>query len=376
MKISKYIKFNKLLSTLKLSSVLAVALVIVASFSFGGVKFVKAQSLQEQIDELKQKNAENNNNVMRLKDVATSYQDAIKKLEEEIAEKQRSIEVSKKRQADLEKQILQAENELKSQKELLAKNIRAMYVEGDISTLEMLASSNDLSEFVDKQQYRNSVKNKIIDTVARVNDLKHQLKGQKEQVEVEIKEQNNSRIALAESKNEQTNLLAMNQDQQSEFNAQTKANEAKIAEFKKKQEEEARRLFSGKLVSQGSVKQGDVLGYVGTTGLSTGPHLHLEAIAGSGCGDLRNPANYIANGSWIRPVEGGYISQEFGNPDSMYRCGVHAGMDIAGVSGRPIKAVADGEIVVNCKGYCGGYGNSVVIRHSNGIMSRYAHMRD
>lgn len=376
MKISKYIKFNKLLSTLKLSSVLAVALVIVASFSFGGVKFVKAQSLQEQIDELKQKNAENNNNVMRLKDVATSYQDAIKKLEEEIAEKQRSIEVSKKRQADLEKQILQAENELKSQKELLAKNIRAMYVEGDISTLEMLASSNDLSEFVDKQQYRNSVKNKIIDTVARVNDLRHQLKGQKEQVEVEIKEQNNSRIALAESKNEQTNLLAMNQDQQSEFNAQTKANEAKIAEFKKKQEEEARRLFSGKLVSQGSVKQGDVLGYVGTTGLSTGPHLHLEAIAGSGCGDLRNPANYIANGSWIRPVEGGYISQEFGNPDSMYRCGVHAGMDIAGVSGRPIKAVADGEIVVNCKGYCGGYGNSVVIRHSNGIMSRYAHMRD
>lgn len=376
MKISKYIKFNKLLSTLKLSSVLAVALVIVASFSFGGVKFVKAQSLQEQIDELKQKNAENNNNVMRLKDVATSYQDAIKKLEEEIAEKQRSIEVSKKRQADLEKQILQAENELKSQKELLAKNIRAMYVEGDISTLEMLASSNDLSEFVDKQQYRNSVKNKIIDTVARVNDLKHQLKGQKEQVEVEIKEQNNSRIALAESKNEQTNLLAMNQDQQSEFNAQTKANEAKIAEFKKKQEEEARRLFSGKLVSQGSVKQGDVLGYVGTTGLSTGPHLHLEAIAGSGCGDLRNPANYIANGSWIRPVEGGYISQEFGNPDSMYRCGVHAGMDIAGVSGRPIKAVADGEIVVNCKGYCGGYGNSVVVRHSNGIMSRYAHMRD
>lgn len=376
MKISKYIQFNKLLSTLKLSSVLAVALVIVASFSFGGVKFVKAQSLQEQIDELKQKNAENNNNVMRLKDVATSYQDAIKKLEEEIAEKQRSIEVSKKRQADLEKQILQAENELKSQKELLAKNIRAMYVEGDISTLEMLASSNDLSEFVDKQQYRNSVKNKIIDTVARVNDLKHQLKGQKEQVEVEIKEQNNSRIALAESKNEQTNLLAMNQDQQSEFNAQTKANEAKIAEFKKKQEEEARRLFSGKLVSQGSVKQGDVLGYVGTTGLSTGPHLHLEAIAGSGCGDLRNPANYIANGSWIRPVEGGYISQEFGNPDSMYRCGVHAGMDIAGVSGRPIKAVADGEIVVNCKGYCGGYGNSVVVRHSNGIMSRYAHMRD
>lgn len=376
MKISKYIKFNKLLSTLKLSSVLAVALVIVASFSFGGVKFVKAQSLQEQIDELKQKNAENNNNVMRLKDVATSYQDAIKKLEEEIAEKQRSIEVSKKRQADLEKQILQAENELKSQKELLAKNIRAMYVEGDISTLEMLASSNDLSEFVDKQQYRNSVKNKIIDTVARVNDLRHQLKGQKEQVEVEIKEQNNSRIALAESKNEQTNLLAMNQDQQSEFNAQTKANEAKIAEFKKKQEEEARRLFSGKLVSQGSVKQGDVLGYVGTTGLSTGPHLHLEAIAGSGCGDLRNPANYIANGSWIRPVEGGYISQEFGNPDSMYRCGVHAGMDIAGVSGRPIKAVADGEIVVNCKGYCGGYGNSVVVRHSNGIMSRYAHMRD
>ena len=60
----------------------------------------------------------------------------------------------------------------------------------------------------------------------------------------------------------------------------------------------------------------------------------------------------------------------------MYRCGVHAGMDIAGVTGRPIRAVADGEIVVNCKGYCGGYGNSIVIRHPNGVMSRYAHMRE
>ncbi len=64
-----------------------------------------------------------------------------------------------------------------------------MYVEDDISTLEMLASSKDLSDFVDKQQYRNSVKNKIKLTLDRITELRHQLKGQKESLESTIKEQ-------------------------------------------------------------------------------------------------------------------------------------------------------------------------------------------
>ena len=51
---------------------------------------------------------------------------------------------------------------------------------------------------------------------------------------------------------------------------------------------------------------------------------------------------------------------------------MHTGIDYAAPSGTPIKAPADGEIVF--KGWKGGYGNTVMLQHSNGVETLYAHM--
>ncbi|MGI8618627.1 MAG: peptidoglycan DD-metalloendopeptidase family protein [Gemmatimonadaceae bacterium] len=51
----------------------------------------------------------------------------------------------------------------------------------------------------------------------------------------------------------------------------------------------------------------------------------------------------------------------------------HKGTDYAAASGTPVRAVGDGVVIF--AGRKGGYGNVIDIRHRNGYVSRYAHLR-
>ena len=52
----------------------------------------------------------------------------------------------------------------------------------------------------------------------------------------------------------------------------------------------------------------------------------------------------------------------------------HTGTDYAAPTGTPIRAIGDGVIVF--AGRKGGYGNVIDVRHRNGMVSRYGHMRN
>lgn len=64
----------------------------------------------------------------------------------------------------------------------------------------------------------------------------------------------------------------------------------------------------------------------------------------------------------------GYRSNPFGGRSTEF----HKGLDIKGNTGDPIKCTADG--IVTMAEYDGGYGNSVVINHQNGLTTRFGHM--
>ena len=81
------------------------------------------------------------------------------------------------------------------------------------------------------------------------------------------------------------------------------------------------------------------------------------------------PASAAAKGSgggMARPAAGS-ITSSFG-----IRWGrLHAGVDIANAPGTPIRAARDGTVIL--AGWNGGYGNSVVIDHGDGLSTLYAH---
>jgi surface antigen/peptidoglycan hydrolase CwlO-like protein len=229
-------------------AVAGIATGVIAFGSFSAIyssQPVYAQSIQEQINNLNDQNADIQSDVDQLVDEAADYKDAIQKFQTQINGLQTQIDKNTKEQQRLKAEMKKAEAELAEQKDLLGQNIRAMYVEGDMSTIEMLASSNDLSEYIDREQYRNSVKNKISETVTKINDLKKQLSEQKNKVDALLKEQNNQRAQLATSRAEQRKLLSYNESQQDGFNKKSKANQKRIAELMRQQAEQNARRYGG-----------------------------------------------------------------------------------------------------------------------------------
>ena len=204
-----------------------------------------ATNLQERINDLTQDNNQRADQIDDLTDEATSLEDKINKLQARINSIQAQINAHQAQIAKLEKQIAEAEKELEKQKGLLGTNIRAMYLEGDISTLEMLATSKDLSEFVDKQQYRNSVQSQIRETLDKINELKRDLSEKRVTVERRLQDQEDLYAEQNAKKTENARLLALNANQRNQLDSEIKQTSKKIEELKRQQALENLRLFGG-----------------------------------------------------------------------------------------------------------------------------------
>lgn len=241
-------KTKTMKTKLKLFSTRTVALVAALLLfvgTFGTYSFVLADRFDEQIKQLQADNAQKQSKVASLEVEADSLQGVIAGLQSQIDGLQKQIADNTAKSEALKVKIKEAEIELQRQRDLLGQNIKAMYLKGDISTLEMLASSKDISDFVDKQQYRNAVKDKIKTTLDKITELKLQLNAQKEEVDRLLKEQTTLKQQIATQKAEQNRLLNLNQAEQAAYNQQIQDNKGKISDLKRQQVLENIKLFGG-----------------------------------------------------------------------------------------------------------------------------------
>jgi murein DD-endopeptidase MepM/ murein hydrolase activator NlpD len=77
----------------------------------------------------------------------------------------------------------------------------------------------------------------------------------------------------------------------------------------------------------------------------------------------------------VTPIDGARLSSSFGmrrHPILGYTR-MHRGLDFAASTGTPIMAAGDG--IIELAGKKGGYGNYIRIRHANGYMTAYGHMK-
>lgn len=238
--------YPKTRSFIRSSKYIALFVVIVVmAVSSSRITTVFADQFDEKIEKLSEQNDKASSNLEQLGSEASDLQDAIAKLQKQINTLQAQITDTQSKIDNLEKDIRQAQKELDKQRDLLGQNIRAMYVEGEISTIEMLASSKDLSEFVDKQQYRNSVQSKIKETLDKVNELKNELKDKKDLLAANVKDLQTRQASISESKSEQDSLLGLNENQQNQLNSKIKKTNAEISKLRAQQAAANAVLFGG-----------------------------------------------------------------------------------------------------------------------------------
>lgn len=218
---------------LKTLPVLVLAAVLFAGST--SVSIVRADQFDAQIQALQDQNTQTQSTVNNLQAQASSYQDAINKLQQQIAGIQNAIDINQTKQAQLQQQIAQDQQQLDYQKKVLGEDLKAMYVGGQMTTVEMLATSKNLSNFVDAETYSSAVQNKIQSTMQQITTLQNQLEQQQVQVNqlLAIEQQQNQQLSADQQQQQQ--LLAYNQSQQATYNQQIQANQSQIAVLRAEQ---------------------------------------------------------------------------------------------------------------------------------------------
>lgn len=136
-----------------------------------------------------------------------------------------------------------------------------------------------------------------------------------------------------------------------------------------------RLVFEREVRPDGSMRSGRILA---AELVNSGRPLHAVwfDLHSDGIGGYYDLDGESLRRAFIRaPLEFRRISSGFSN-NRMHpilgQARAHNGVDYAAATGTPVMATADG--VVTARGVSGGYGNLVEIRHSNGYVTRYAHL--
>lgn len=134
-------------------------------------------------------------------------------------------------------------------------------------------------------------------------------------------------------------------------------------------------LVEREQIPTGAMRVGDVIGVEYLSGGS-----RVQAIRHSETSDGRgryfDQDGKSMQAMFLRaPLEFRRVSSVFGmrrHPILGVRR-AHTGMDYAASSGTPVRSIGEGVVVR--AGRMGGYGNAIDVRHPNGFVSRYAHLR-
>lgn len=198
-------------------AIFTVAALMVASVPLSIAPKAKADQYDDQIAALQREIDRYQSAAQQLGAQADTLQRKLDGINNEIAQIQTQIQLSQAQYDQLTNQIATTEKEIATNREALGDVLADLSIEGDISPVEMLASSKNISDYVDKQAYQTSIRDELNTTIKRINELKKQLEKQKVEVELVLANQKRSREALDQARAQQQQLVNETRGQEAAY---------------------------------------------------------------------------------------------------------------------------------------------------------------
>ncbi|MBE6836248.1 MAG: hypothetical protein E7515_08395 [Ruminococcaceae bacterium] len=339
----------------------------------------KIEENQKRIEKLREQQAAQSEIVSALKEQDNAYQEKLDALNaevdgytEKINSKSAEIDKLESQIKELEAQVKKINGEIEEQNkqidvtyDLLGERLRAMYMAGQTTEIEVLLTAEDFSDFINRTELLRRVSKHDTDLVAELKVKIEQLNAMAEELEEKKVQIQEEKQTLDDEKYELTVARAELQEKVDEVQKSADAIETQ------------RKANAKKL--QDLVDMEDYYAEQNEQYANTIDALARQASQGSGESsgeNFNNDSGFPISGSgFICPLQypGTYVSAGYGTYPSG-RTG-HTGTDYCvsgGTYGKNVRAIAGGTVIL-VKYQTTSYGYHVMIDHGNGITSLYAH---
>lgn len=324
-------KNHKLLKIIFINIILILLLTQILTFSYA-ITSTELKNRQKDIDKQIE---ETNSEIAGVKSKMTKTLSQIDSLNAEISTYESEIANLSTQIQEKQKDIEYQEEQFAIQKELLDKRLVALYEQGTFTYMDMLLSSESLSDFVSKYYLISELADADQELLNKIQTTKDNIENEKNFLENAQAEVENKKSSLSSTLSSKKSLVSNLSEEELQL-------QEKLEEM-----EEDKKEIQNKL-------------------------MQIAKNEGS-----KVPSAPSAHG-YIFPVAG--CSKANINNLSFPSYGTHTGVDVnINVKGKNVVAVKDGTVVIstakrNPDGSYRSYGEYVVINHHDGTMTLYAHM--
>lgn len=212
---------------------------------------VKADIYEEQIRKLRESNEYYESQAYNLRKKAETLESEVAFITEQKNQIQVAIDQISARIKELDAQIAKLEQAIEGNREALGEVITRIYMTGQISTIERLASSRAISDFIDEEVQNESLRMSLSSKLSEIKTQREEVGQKRDEQAKALEEQKKQMSAQVALENEKQRLLNATRGDEATYKQLTSDNNAKIDKLRAEQIEANRRANVGFNIPQG-----------------------------------------------------------------------------------------------------------------------------